>query len=199
MRKFAIGTLLAALGLLVAGVASAATIGFQPGSQALDVGDPWSVDVVVSDLGGEIVSAYDLDILFDPSVININVVSFSGALGNIAAAEAFIDVDILGPGVLDVASLSLLSDPALLALQGGDSVTLFTLSGQALAEGTTNLSFVFDNFNDVKGSGANVLQIEPEEGTIRVGEEPAIPEPSAALVFAAGAAVLATALRRRRA
>jgi len=190
MRKIAIGTLMAALGLLVAGVAPAATIGFAPsGVITASTGDPVLVDVVVSDLAGEIVSAYDLDIIYDETMLTPTFVSFSNKLGSVAAFETFVDADFATPGVLDVASLSLLSDAELLARQGGDSVTLFTIGFSAIADGTSELSFVFDRFNDVKGSNAEPLDVTGG---------PAIPEPTAALVFAAGAAVMAGALRRRR-
>ena len=69
-------------------------------------------------------------------------------------------------------------------------MTLATLGFNAIADGTSQLSFRFDEFNDVKGLNAEVLDLTGEA---------AIPEPSAALVFALGAAVVGTALRRRRA
>ncbi len=190
MRKIAIGTLLAALCLLVAGVAPAATISFVPGDITAGVGDIVSVDIVVSDLGGEIVSAYDLDVIYDDSMVTATGVSFAGSLGNPLLFEVFQDFDLSTSGVVDLAELSLLSDAALLASQGGDTVTLASIEFEAIADGTSQLSFVFDDFNDVKG-----LRAEP----LDVTGEPTIPEPSAALVFAAGAAVVAGALRRRKA
>jgi hypothetical protein len=193
MRKIAIGTLLATLCLLGAGVASAATIGFVPGADVTaGLGDNVTVDIVISDLGGEIVSAYDLDVLYDATMLTPTSVDFTDELGNVVAGEALVDWDVPTPGVLDLASLSLLWDPALVALQDGDTVTLATIGFQGIAAGTSQLSLVFDEFNDVKGLRATPLELE-------VGGEPAIPEPGAALVFAAGAAVVAGALRRRRA
>jgi hypothetical protein len=127
-------------GALVGGAAQAATIGFAPSDIAVGAGDLFTVDVVVSDLGGEIVSAYDLDITFDGAALQANFVTFTNGLGNISL-EAIIDAS-LSTGVLDVAALSLLSDASLLALQGGDSIALFTVGFTALAEGTTTLGLL---------------------------------------------------------
>jgi hypothetical protein len=193
MTKFLTAALTATLASLTLALsANAATIGFDPSSLTPDVGDPISVDIVVSDLGGEIVSAYDLDILFDPSVLSANFVAFSDALGS--PGESFLDANLSASGVLDVAGVSLLSDAELLSRQGGDSVVLATL-GFTYLGGSTTLSFSFDAFNDVKGAEAAVLDLA--DGTGRVGEAP-IPEPSAALAFAAGAALVARRVRRIR-
>jgi hypothetical protein len=190
MRKIAIGTFLAALCLLVAGTASAISIGFDPAAVTGAVNDVVDVDIVVSDLGGEIVSAYDLDVVYDPSALTVlSVFQPTSSLGSPVIPEAFYDVNF-GPGVIDLAGLSLLSDAELLSRQGGDSVVLATLTFQVKAAGTSQLSFVFDQFNDVKGLRAQPLELE-------VGGEPAIPEPGAALVFAVGATVMAAAIRRK--
>ncbi len=193
MRKIAIGTLMVALSLLVAGMAPAATISFVPSDATALVDDIVDVDVVVSDLGGEIVSAYDLDILYDDSILTVlSVFLPSASLGNPVIPEAFYDVNF-APGVVDMAGVSLLSDAELLARQGGDSVNLGTISFQATALGTSGLDFVFDDFNDVKGLLGEPLDLEVGQGSVRV-----VPEPSAALAFAVGAAVVGTAVRRRR-
>jgi hypothetical protein len=119
MRKIAIGTLMVALGLLLAGVAPAATIGFVPSDSTVLVGDTITVDIVLSDLAGEVVSAYDLDVIYDASVVSATGVSFSGMLGDPLFFEAFQDSDLSVAGLVDLAELSLLSDAALLFVAGG--------------------------------------------------------------------------------
>jgi hypothetical protein len=178
---------LAIAAALCAAPVHAATIGFAPASVIAAVGDTFSVDVVVSDLGGEIVSAYDLDIVFDASVLTATSVVFSGALGG----GAFLDA-ILSPGLIDVAGVSLLSDAALLALQGGDAVMLASIGFTKTGDGTSALDFVFDAVNDVKGANGQILALDAIPGSVVP-----IPEPSAALTFGAGLLVTGFALRRR--
>lgn len=188
--------LLAALAFLVpAAPTRAATIGFAPSTTVAAVGDSFSVDVVVSGLGGEIVSAYDLDIVFDTSVLSADSVSPSSALGDAAAFEAIYASSLL-PGIVDVAGVSLLSDATLLALQGGDVVTLATLGFTKIGAGSSSLDFVFDAVNDVKGSRAQILSLAVAPGSIGPGA--VVPEPGAAVTFGAGLLVTGWALRGRR-
>lgn len=148
------------------------------------------VDVVVDNLGGNIVAAYDLDVSFDTSVLTFSSLTFGSGLGD----EAFLEVinDLLQPvvgGLVDFAAVSLLSDSDLLTLQGGSSVTLATLQ----FAGSDFSSLAFANWgtglptNDVKGAGNQVI----------IGQ---VPEPaSLALVGIAMAGMLtAPALRRRK-
>ena len=193
MRRITFQNLIvAALSLFVVGTASAATIGFSPASQTVAVGDFLSVDLVISDLGGEIVSAYDLDVVYDASILSAVSVSFGPLLGDELLFEVFNDYDLSVPGLVDLAQLSLLSDAQLLALQGGDSFVLATLGFDAVGLGTSSLDFVFDAFNDIKGMNAQPLEIVAQSGAAS-----AVPEPSAAVVFALGAAVVAAGIRRR--
>jgi hypothetical protein len=100
----------------------------------------------------------------------------------------------LGAG--DFAQLSLLSDFELASMQL-DSFTLATLEFQAIGLGTSSLDFVFDAFNDIKGLGAGALDVDPVSGSVTVSD-PAIPEPSAALVFALGMLIVGAATRSRK-
>jgi hypothetical protein len=151
MRKFLMTTLLAlATSILLAAAGTAATIGFNPSSVTPNPGDVFSVDVVVSDPAGEIVSACDLDIVYDDAVASALSVNLTPALGD-SGVDAFYDSEISTPGVADLAGGSLLSDADLLALQGGDSVVLATLTFEYI-DGSTLLDFSFDAFNDVKGA-----------------------------------------------
>ena len=169
----------------------AISIGFQPASQTVALGDPVLVDVVVSDLGGEIVSAYDLDIGYDAAILSAVSVTFGPFLGDEALFEVFSDFDLSTPGLVDLAQLSLLSDAALLGLQGGDSVVLARLEFGTVGMGVTSLGFTFDSFNDIKGLDAEQLVIEAVAGDVAV-----IPEPHASLLFALGVLVFSRAARR---
>ncbi|MBW2275344.1 MAG: hypothetical protein JRG96_18920 [Deltaproteobacteria bacterium] len=193
-KSLALAALVSACSALLAFGAHAASIGFVPSSQTVAPGDLASVDVVVSDLAGEIVSAYDLDITYDDSVISAQSVVLTSALGNESSFEAFYDSDLSTSGVVDIAGLSLLSDAELLSRQGGDSVVLATITFRAGDAGTSSLDFVFDAFNDIKGSNGRVLDVTPESGSIGV-----VPEPTSAALFFVGFAVAHGAIRKGRA
>jgi hypothetical protein len=171
----------------------AATIGFAPSSLAVGVGDSFSVDIVVSGLAGEIVSAYDLDITYDSSIILPTSVTFGSLLGDQSAFEVFNAFDMSASGVVDLAQLSLLSDTNLLALQGGDSFVLATLGFDATSLGTTNLDFVFDSINNITGLNAQTLNITAASGSVAV-----VPEPTAATLFLLGALMFNRPARGRR-
>ena len=194
MRKIfsSIAVGLISLTLLAVSV-NAATIGFSPSASAGNIGDPLSIDIVISDLGGEIVSAYDLDVTYDDAILSATGVSFTAALGDEGFFEAFYDSDLSTSGIVDLAGVSLLSDADLLALQGGDAVTLASLEFTVIANGASVLDFNFDAFNDVKGSNAQILPLDVNPGSVAAP----IPEPSAALLFFVGILVTRGVLQRR--
>ncbi len=182
------------LPLFLAGPARSATIGFSASATVVDVGESFVVDVVVFGLAGEIVSAYDLDIVYDDAVISLDSIVFTNAVGDPGLFEAFVSSST-GPGLVDLAGLSLLSDADLLAGQGGDSVILASLGFTAHTEGSTPLGFVFDAFNDVKGAGALILPLEAAPGSVTAGTP--IPEPTSALLFGTGLLIACANSRNR--
>ncbi len=177
---------------LVPHFASALTIGFSPAAQTVELGGAVSVDIVVSDLGDEIVSAYDLDVTYDASILSATGVTFGFFLGDESWWEVFNDSDTSVPGVVDLAQLSLLPD-AELALMQPDSFTLATLEFQMIAAETSSLNFTFDAFNDIKGLNAAVLDVDAGSGSVS-----AIPEPGAALVFGLGVLITQAAITARK-
>ena len=200
-------TALAAAVLALPGGAGAVAIGLSPSSQDVEVGDVASVDVVFSDLGDEVISAYDLDVTYDASILRPREILFGSALGEAAFLEVFEAGDLSLAGVVDLAALSLLDDDTLALLQGGGPLAVATLVFDTIAAGTAELDFAFDAFNDVKGRDAAVLGLDVSGATIAVagdgggpggpGPGSPIPEPSAALAFALGAALVLVALRER--
>ncbi|MGH8175349.1 MAG: cohesin domain-containing protein [Steroidobacter sp.] len=125
---------------LLSGRAEAIAIQLMPAATNVAIGDAFSIDVIVSDLhdAGEIVSAFDLDLLYDANLLSATGVSFSALLGAP-------DVDAFGggvftPGRIDFANVSLLTNAELLALQS-DSFVLASLSFNALGAGVASLLF----------------------------------------------------------
>lgn len=191
MTRFAAAAF-TALALFFAGApASAVTIGFAPATQTVPPGDFFTVDVVVSDLAGEVVAAYDLDLVYDAAILSATTVSFGPLLGDGSASEVFEDFDLTNPGVVDFAQLSLLSDADLLALQPGAFV-LATIGFQALSPGTSPLELVFDAGNGVTGLGGQGLGVDAPPGSVDV-----VPEPGATLLVVLGAAVVSARTRSR--
>ena len=117
--------------------ASAITINIVPDSQTVQVGDAFNLDVVVSGLSAanEIVSAYDLDISYDTSILNATAVSFGSYLDS-PLYPSIQDSVLTNPGTVNIAELSFLFDDEL-ALQQTDSFTLATLSFDALMAGVS--------------------------------------------------------------
>ena len=129
-------------GSMYMGPSSAAILNFSPSTTTVNVGDTFDVDVVISGLmaDGEIVSAFDLDVLYDPTVLNATGVAFGLSLGDESFFEVFNDV-IFSSGRIDFSAVSFLSDTELLGLQPDDSFTLATLSFDAIGAGFSSLMF----------------------------------------------------------
>ncbi len=163
MKKLIFISLLALLcGWLVSVPARAVSIGLDPSSREVQAGDTLSVDVVVSGLGKLIVTAFDLDVLYEPSLLESLGINFGPWLGDPAAFEVIEDPTgpATGPGVLDFSAVSLLSDTNLKALQQSaqGTLTLATLNFNVLASGTAALQFSW-------GPG-NMIVLAPEPGTV---------------------------------
>jgi len=115
---------------------------FQPAAQTINGGDLFAVDVFVSGLSStnEIVSAFDLDVTYNPSILEGTGVTFNTLLGDTALFEAD-NGAVLSSGRIDFWALFLPTDAELVALMQPDSFSLATLSFLALGAGTTNLLF----------------------------------------------------------
>lgn len=171
--------------LAQASAATAVTIGFVPSSSTVQVGDLFGIDVVVSDLPStDVVSAYDLDIAFDESLLAFSSLTFGTGLG----LPPFGFATPLPGGILQASQVSLLFDSELLALQGG-SLTLFTIEFEALASGTSFLSFLRGT-DDIKGIESDVpfipsiLDVAALPGQVEVVESAAEPATGGLLALA---------------
>ena len=182
--------LLTSLVVLVWAISShAILLDFVPANQTVVVGNPLTVDVVISglDAANEIVSAFDLDVTYDSSILSATNVTFGLDLGDPSIFEALTDFTLLSPGVVDFAELSLLSDTDLASLQG-DSVTLATLAFDAVEIGQSTLNFGgAPPINDVKGRNNEILPLTVGTGNVAVAP---IPEPSTMFLFGSGLAGL---------
>jgi hypothetical protein len=171
MRKILISIVMAVLiGSVQIAAATPITIGFSPSTSiSSSIGGTYSVDVIISYLpAGGIVSAFDLSILYNSTLLNATSVNFNSLLGESFAFEVLQSAILTSPGVINFAAVSLLSDSALQALQSSanGTITLATLNFSGLAAGSSTLAFDWYKGKDVKGLNNQVIAgYVPEPGT----------------------------------
>lgn len=190
-------TLLSVL-LTLSAPTNAAVISLSPTSAVESVGSQFVIDVNVSGLAtGQAVSAFDLDIVFNPLFVAATQVNFGTALG-------VVDVDqftssIIDLGRIDFAAVSLASGASLLALQGGP-FTLAQIVFDAIGAGSTAIEL--DPFTApgilLGDADGNVIDVSlVNNASVRVADT--IPEPgSLMLVMVAFPALLLVRVRRQR-
>ena len=196
MTKFLLPVMLALL--LVAAPARAALIYISPVQQQVAVADTLSVDIFVSGLAGEVVSGWDLLLLFDDTILQATDVFFD--LANFAddpLIEAFYDATISG-GEINTDMVSFLSD-AELALRQAEPVRLFTVSFLALTDGVSLLNFGTDpDFElNVLGREGESLELSARGACIGVGQgQCAVDVPAPSTLWLLALAVLLPLGRR---
>ncbi len=199
MNTLLVTMLGAALLLLSAGRATAATLQFDPAVQTVSAGSTVTVELVISDLGNGAapsLSAFDLDVTFDDSILSfLGFVFGDPILGD--------QLDLLGlgsitgvlPGAGTVNVFEVSFDPPadLNGLQA-DAFTLGTLSFSALSTGVSDLGL---SVNDLGDAGGDPVAVELVGGRVAVSAV-AVPGPPS-LLLVLGGVVGWAAVRARRA
>lgn len=193
---------LAAAALFAGSVAQAApVVSFSPSSMSVAVGGPYLVDVNISGLGGQIVSAFDLNIKYNPAIIGFTGYTLGAGLGGLWDS---IDASV-PPMDFGVQAFSLEGDDDVLAGdQTDDAFTLMTLSFNGLNDGFSFLSFGNSpdfEINLVGRRGESLTDVSYGRACIAVGQGSCatVSEPqSYALVALALAGAFVPALWRRR-
>lgn len=182
--------------LMGASPARAVMIDFVSNNITVEFGSSFNVDVVVSGLHendpAQIVSAYDLYISYDPSIIDAAAVLFGSNLNGGDPAKSDQGYSNSATGELNIWELSHLGDLSLDAMQP-DTFTLATISFDTVAEGTSSLEFIdhpFFGFQDIKGLDAVPLQVEIGAGSVLVGPAAVVPEPGSLWLLLPGLLLL---------
>jgi hypothetical protein len=180
--------------------ASAISIDFNPVDTSVFEGDSFDVDVVVSGLEqsglDEIVSAYDLFIGYDSSILSATAVSFGAYLDDVLFPGFTLQgEDLNTAGQIGISESSLITDDDFLAVQQPDAFTLATLSFEALGAGISDLVFDLHPLlginNDVKGRKADLIPVTMGTGAVSVASKPiSVPEPDSLMLMLAGFLIL---------
>jgi hypothetical protein len=177
---------------VTAPAATAATITVSSSAATVTVGSLVQFDVVANLGPDEFISAFDLDVGFDPGLLAFESLVIGDSFGD-DALTGFLAI----AGILDFYLVSLVSDLDLLAAQSG-SVLLARLFFTALGPGATGVGVLGpldDPFLSLFGS--DELPISGlQDANVTVSQ--AVPAPASLTLLVMGLAGLGTLRRRRR-
>lgn len=184
---------------LVPTPARAIVISMDPLVSVVNEGDSFGVDIWVSGLErrqDEIVSAFDLDVLFRGSILGATGFTFSSELGDPDDPDEVITGFSSSFGYADIFAVSFLSDNLLAAGQG-NRVLLGQLWFDALREGVTLLSFGDDPQFGRNIVGRDALSLDPVLAIPSITVVRAsVPEPGTLALLGLGLLGLAICKRR---
>ena len=175
----------------------AVVLGVAPAARALptvsvispptvESGASFSVDIRIEDVdAGSPLNAFELDLLFDASVLS----PLSIAAGGFLLAPTFVLEETLGAVSVAFAELSLIPLGAI-----GDGV-LATISFEAIGVGTSSLELTDLVLSEP--FGAPIATADIIDGTVEVEPTSAIPEPSGLLLSLVGFGIAAACVPRR--
>lgn len=195
MRKLSLRFALILLAFGGIGVANATPIEFNPANSTVEEGGTVAVDIVVTPDVGVFIGSYDIDVLFDGSLLSVADVIFGDSLGG--PFDSIQGGLSSGPGAYFISEISFLFDLSIVQAGDGSPFTLATILFNADAVGESLLNFGLTLLgNDFGFPVANPPN--PGSGSIVITEAVAVPEPGSLILFIFGLALL-IAWRRFRA
>jgi MYXO-CTERM domain-containing protein len=186
----------AALGA-AAPAAAAPTFTFTASANQIAIGGTTTIDATISGLDDEILSAFDLNFVYNPAILNWTMASYFGAnLGNTIGVAP----NALANGNLGFDDSSL-DDDAILAATQANSFVLFRFNMVGTADGATNFTLGADADFDRNFVGLNFASLGVDVGSICIAVgtgscDNNVPEPAS--YGLAGMALLAAGLAGRR-
>lgn len=199
---------LMAIALITVSQSWATSLAFIPQSSSWNINDSFNVDIQISDLGGSLVGAFELNVNYDSSILTFDSYSLGSGLGvNISidfldpladAYDGSMGDDGFGTIHLYESSWLALFDPTELANLQSDSFILATLSFTGSGVGNSGLSFhnalISDDWGDSIDTMLGTGSVE-----IVAGAPSPVPEPATLLLFSSGLASLTgMSLRKRK-
>lgn len=182
---------------LAAPAAAVPTLTFAPSATQIAVGDSVTIDATLSGLGDEILSAYDLNFVYQPTILNWSIITvFNGVFGISLGANT----NGLPNGNLGFDDSSLLDDAELAATQS-DTLLLFRFILSGAADGSTTFTLGADPDFERNFVGLNFESLAVDVGSICIAVgtgscDNDVPEPATGLL--AGGALLAAGFARRQ-
>lgn len=178
-RVLLIGLLVGLLSIFAAIPGRAVTIDIQPASQTKTLGSPATVDVRATLGTDEIISAFDLGLTYDTSILAYTGFTFHDYLGS---PLSFQDANEPSPGEIQFTESSLLSDGEIATLQSSGTFLLGTLTFDTIGLGTSPLNFDATFPNMVVSYSYGEITPVLTDGSITVVQGGAVPEPASILL-----------------
>jgi hypothetical protein len=167
-------TCLAALGFASRAQAQIG-VSLQPTPQVINVGDPASMDLVVSGLGNlspPSLGAFDFDLSYNPAILDAVSLTFGtfldlGTLGSLRSS------DLSVAGVIELDEISFETSADLNNAQPG-AFTLATLGFNGVGPGISSIAFTFASLSDE--GGLSITAFSTTDGAIEVRRQIGVPD-----------------------